>query len=72
LLALLLVLGGVIGKTRGTRAVLAASLMGAIVSLLVAYQATNALHFATNWLLLGLAMAVAWGRDEALTADNPS
>jgi hypothetical protein len=72
LLALLLILGGVIGKTRGTRAVLAASLMGAIVSLLVAYQATNALHFATNWLLLGLAMAVAWGRDEALTADNPS
>jgi hypothetical protein len=34
--------------------------LAAIVSLLVAYEATNALHFALNWLLLGLAMAVAW------------
>ena len=61
LLALLLVLGGLFAQTRGTRAVLAASLLGAIVSLLVAYEATNALHFATNWLLLGLAVAVGWG-----------
>lgn len=61
LLALFLVLGGLFAQTRGTRAVLAASLLGAIVSFLVAYQATNALHFATNWLLLGLAVAVGWG-----------
>jgi len=70
LVALLLVLWGLIGRTRGSRPVLAASLVGVVVSLLVAYQATNALHFATNWLLLGLAMAVAWGRDDASTAAN--
>ena len=71
LLALLLILGGLIAQVRGTRAVLAASLLGAIVSLLVAYQATNALHFATNWLLLGLATAVAWGQEKAPTAEQP-
>jgi len=59
-LALVLVLVGVVRRTRRSGAVLAASLAGAITSLLVAYEATNALHFATNWLLLGLAMAVAW------------
>jgi len=69
LLALLLVLGGLFAQTRGTRAVLAASLLGAIVSLLVAYQATNALHFATNWLLLGLAVAVGWGGGAAADDD---
>jgi O-Antigen ligase len=69
LLTLLLILWGLIGRTRGTRPILPASLVGAIVSLLVAYEATNALHFAANWLLLGLAMAVAWGRDEAMTAE---
>lgn len=69
LLAILLILGGLFAQTRGTRAVLAASLLGAIVSLLVAYQATNALHFATNWLLLGLAVAVGWGGGAAADDD---
>ena len=72
LFAILLVLWGLIGRTREDRPVLAASLVGVVVSLLVAYQATNALHFATNWLLLGLAMAVAWGRDAASTAAKVS
>jgi len=38
---------------------LAAAYLGSIVSLLVAYQATNAIHFAINWLLLGAATALA-------------
>ena len=69
LLAILLILWGLFAQTRGTRAVLAASLLGAIVSLLVAYQATDALHFATNWLLLGLAVAVGWGGGAAADDD---
>jgi hypothetical protein len=34
------------------------------VSLLVAYQATNAIHFATIWLLVGGALALAMGRPD--------
>jgi hypothetical protein len=45
---------------RGTAAAYAA----AIVSLLVAYQATNAIHFATIWLLVGGALALAMGRPD--------
>ena len=35
-----------------------AAFAAALVTLLVAYQATNAIHFAINWLLLGA--AIAW------------
>jgi hypothetical protein len=59
-LVLLTLLAGLLRMTGGAEAVPAAAVIGAIISLLVAYQATNALHFATNWLLLGLAVAVAW------------
>lgn len=34
-----------------------AAYAAAIVTLLVAYQATNAIHFAVNWLLIGAALA---------------
>ena len=61
-LALMLVLGALLRRTPGSQGILAASLIAAVASLLVAYQATNALHFATNWLLLGLAAAVAWDK----------
>lgn len=61
-LALVLVLGGLLRRASAPRPILAASLVAAITSLLVAYQATNALHFAANWLLLGLAAAVAWDK----------
>ena len=37
----------------------AAAYLAAIVSLLVAYQATNALVFGLNWLLAGAALALA-------------
>ncbi|MFL5679366.1 MAG: O-antigen ligase family protein [Chloroflexota bacterium] len=37
---------------------LAAAYIGSIVSLLVSYEATNALHFAQNWLVIGAAVAV--------------
>jgi hypothetical protein len=37
---------------------LAAAYLGSIVSLLVAYQATNAIHFAINWLIAGAAAAL--------------
>lgn len=43
---------------RPGRAGLAAAFLGSIISLLVAYQATNALHFAINWLILGAALAL--------------
>jgi len=45
----------------GTRRGLAAAYAAAIMSLLVAYQATNAIHFATNWLIVGGALALAIG-----------
>ncbi|HEY0443055.1 MAG TPA: hypothetical protein VGC90_02430 [Candidatus Limnocylindrales bacterium] len=50
----------------------AAAYLATIVSLLVSYQATNALHFAQNWLVIGaaVAVAVATTRDEA-PADTP-
>ena len=38
---------------------LAAAYLAAIVTLLVAYQATNALVFGLNWLLGGAALALA-------------
>ena len=37
---------------------LAAAFAGAIVALLVSSQATNALHFASNWMMIGAAVAV--------------
>lgn len=37
---------------------LAAAFAGAIVALLVTSQATNALHFASNWMIIGAAIAV--------------
>jgi hypothetical protein len=43
----------------GPRRGLAAAFLGSLVSLAVAYQATNAIHFAINWLLGGAALALA-------------
>jgi len=37
----------------------AAAYAGSIVSLLVAYEATNALFFSFNWLIIGAALAFA-------------
>jgi hypothetical protein len=37
----------------------AAAFVGAITTTVVAFQATNALHFAGVWLMLGAAVAVA-------------
>lgn len=45
---------------------LAAAYLGSLAVLLVAYQATNALHFALNWLLLGAALGVAVGARRAV------
>ena len=36
----------------------AAAYLGALISLLVAYQATNAIHFALNWLIAGAALGL--------------
>lgn len=38
-------------------AAMTAAYVAAVVTLLVAYQATNAIHFAVNWLLIGAALA---------------
>jgi len=35
-----------------------AAAIGSVVSLLVSYQATNALHFAINWIVIGAAAAL--------------
>jgi len=52
----------------------AAAYLGAIVSLLVSYQATNALHFAHNWLIIGAAIALAARSliPDAALSDTPS
>ncbi|MFL5673374.1 MAG: hypothetical protein ACJ779_00050 [Chloroflexota bacterium] len=43
----------------------AAAYLGTLAALVAAYQATNALHFAINWMILGAAVALAaWPRDE--------
>lgn len=36
----------------------AAAYLGALITLLVAYQATNAIHFALNWLIAGAALGL--------------
>lgn len=36
----------------------AAAYMGALITLLIAYQATNAIHFALNWLIAGAALGL--------------
>ena len=36
----------------------AAAYLGALATLLVAYQATNAIHFAINWLIAGAALGL--------------
>jgi hypothetical protein len=46
-------------SARPSRTGPAAAYLAAIVSLLVSYQATNALHFAHNWLIIGAAIALA-------------
>ncbi len=80
LLALTLVLAillvGLWQSSRSRGSVLpAAAALGAIVCLLVAYEATNALHFAINWLLFGAALALITERHpidaSARVADAP-
>jgi hypothetical protein len=39
---------------------LAAAYIGSLVSLLVAYQATNAINFATIWLIAGAGLTIAF------------
>jgi hypothetical protein len=40
---------------------MAATYIGALVCLLVSYQATNALNFSLTWLIAGAALATAFG-----------
>lgn len=42
----------------------AAAFAGSIVGLLIAFQATNALHFGSNWLIVGAAAALITAADE--------
>ena len=44
---------------RSAAAPMAAAYLGSIVSLLVAYQATNALNFSLIWLISGAGLALA-------------
>jgi hypothetical protein len=53
----------------GRRTGVAAAYLGSLTVLVVAYQATNALHFALNWLLLGAALGVAFPAGSSL--ENP-
>ena len=46
----------------------AAAFAGAICAMLVCYQATNALHFAMNWLIIGAAAAATLARAERSAA----
>jgi hypothetical protein len=53
----------------------AAAFIGSLTSILIAYQATNALHFAINWIVVGAAAAVAVGgsqRNRSATQLDPS
>jgi hypothetical protein len=56
LIAILLLRALVAAEERNDAAITAAY-AAAAVTLLVAYQATNAIHFAVNWLLIGAALA---------------
>ena len=49
----------------GTSVAFAAS----IVTMLVAYQATNSIHMAINWILMGAALALGVERDRKATPD---
>ena len=49
-----------------SRAGPSAAFIGSIVALLVASQATNALHFASNWMIIGAAVAVVHARNRAV------
>jgi peptidoglycan/LPS O-acetylase OafA/YrhL len=40
---------------------MAAAYLGSLISLLVAYQATNALNFSLIWLIAGAGLAMAFG-----------
>ena len=43
-----------------------AAFMAAIAAMLVAYQVTNAIHFGSNWMLIGAAVAaMSQGRPES-------
>jgi hypothetical protein len=66
LIAFALILVGLWSASREPgRAGPAAAFMASIVALLVAYQATNALHFGSNWLIVGAAAAcIAAGRGD--------
>jgi O-antigen ligase len=55
----LLLLAMIRASRSGWATGLAAAYLAAIVTLLVAYQATNALVFGVNWLLAGAALALA-------------
>jgi hypothetical protein len=46
-------------RQRDATGLLAAAYIGSLVSLLVAYQATNALNFSLIWLIAGAGMAIA-------------
>jgi hypothetical protein len=54
----LLVLALVRASAAPERSAFVVACLASLVSLLVAYQATNALHFAVTWLLAGACLAV--------------
>lgn len=47
----------------------AAAYIGALVTLLISYQATNAIHFALNWLIAGAALGLTVG-DASVAKEN--
>lgn len=54
-----------------SRTGMAAACAGSLAAMLVSYQATNALHFALNWIIIGAAVAVSV-RGGARNADAPA
>ena len=50
----------------------AAAYVGALATLFVAYQATNAIHFAINWLIAGAALGLTYGFATREPAPEPT
>ncbi len=53
----ILLLQALVATQERSDAAITAAYAASLVTLLVAYQATNAIHFAVNWLLIGAALA---------------
>jgi hypothetical protein len=75
LLGIAVILFGLLRSGATASVALRATVLASFVCLLAAYQATNALHFASNWLLLGLAASAGWGtlpRPRTISSASPS